>query len=192
MDVNDNSLQQGRLDAEPVIDINYNSPQFHNSVTQTPGTDTRVLLDSRMNETTSTVSFVTRENSRLFILPVEESAKAVSLVSAITGSYRELGNNWKTRVKITEGNLAGQFRLETFNSGDNGKVIREEVAAFRFIRPAASRLWAEMVVAIIVEDINHHSPEFMTVPTCLELELLRRCNQEIINIQLVNHFVLAL
>ena len=59
------------------------------------------------------------------------TGSSVTLVSAISGSYRELGNNWKTRVKITEGNLAGQFRLETFNSGDNGKVIREEVDTSR-------------------------------------------------------------
>ena len=39
---------------------------------------------------------------------VEERAMAVSLVLAIAVTEREQGNNGETRVKITEGKLAGQ------------------------------------------------------------------------------------
>ena len=99
---------------------------------------------------------------------VEENAKEGNLVSAITVTDRDKGNNGKTRVKITEGNQAGHFRLDS--RGDI-HVVRVDSQLDR----ETTRLYNLTVVAedmgnpprtstafliIHVNDINDHTPVF--------------------------------
>ena len=99
---------------------------------------------------------------------VEENAKAGNLVSAITVTDRDKGNNGKTRVMITDGNQAGHFRLDS--RGDI-HVVRVDSQLDR----ETTRLYNLTVVAedmgnpprtstafliINVNDINDHAPVF--------------------------------
>ena len=99
---------------------------------------------------------------------VEENAKAGNLVSAITVTDRDQGNNGKTKVKISQGNRAGHFRLDS--RGDI-HIVRVDSQLDR----ETTRLYNLTVVAedmgnpprtstafliIHVNDINDHAPTF--------------------------------
>ena len=118
--------------------------------------------------------------STAIVRQIQEGLPLNSAVITMEAHDADSGDNGKVEFSLAgyEAGSAEKFRIDSKTGviSTVGDIDREEVDTFRFTvvatdqaQPAASRLSAEKVVTIIVEDINDNSPEFVSVPTGLLL-----------------------
>ena len=114
--------------------------------------------------------------STAIVRQIQEGLPLNSAVLTMEAHDADSGVNGKVEFSLAgyEAGSAEKFRIDpkTGVISTVGDIDREEEDTFKFTvvatdqaQPAASRLSAEKVITIIVEDVNDNSPEFVSVPT---------------------------
>lgn len=114
--------------------------------------------------------------STAIVRQIQEGLAPNSPVVTMTALDADTGDNGKVEFSLAgyETGSAEKFAIDpkTGVISTVGDIDREEVDTFRFTVVATdqapapgSRMSAEKVITIIVEDINDNSPEFVSVPT---------------------------
>ena len=137
----------------------------------------------RLNDSVTLDIFVTDVNDNpprfpntAIVRQIQEGLPLRSPVLTMEASDEDSGANGKIEFSLAgyETGSAEKFAIDP-KSGvviTTGNIDREEIDTYRFAvvatdlaQPKSSRLSAEKVITIIVEDINDNAPEFVSVPT---------------------------
>ena len=137
----------------------------------------------QLNDTVTLKIFVTDVNDNpprfpntAIVRQIQEGLPLNTPVLTMEATDVDSGENGKIEFSLAgyETGSAEKFSIDP-KSGvitTTGNIDREEIDTYRFAvvatdlaRPQSSRLSAEKVVTIIVEDINDNAPEFVSVPT---------------------------
>ena len=136
-----------------------------------------------LNDTARLQVHVTDVNDNAPVFPstaivrqIQEGLPRASPVVTMTARDADSGDNGKVEFSLagSEAGSAEKFTIDpkTGVISTLGDIDREEEDTYRFTvvatdsaLPPSSRLSAEKVITIIVEDINDNAPEFVSVPT---------------------------